>query len=432
MQIVGQILDAVFRPLSHAAALSRVPVLVALAQAAGLPPPKVDEYGTVLVADGALAVAISSGGGRRAHLVAVRGLAPGLRIARTDLGSRMRASAPSSDFEVGDPAFDDVVVLGLGSPDLLCLFDANTREQVRAVFSDGFDVRIAYGELVARLVRPAWRRADAVEPALRRLLALARCLQEPPDAAARLTRIATGDPLGPVRRRALRALLDLSPPDPATRDVLRAAVRDPEAWVRLDAARALGGEGEPVLQGLATDAQTDDEVAAQAIDALGARFAVSSARLVLARAVDAGRVRTAVAALAALARGGGAEAEVVADLLSRSAGPLAVAAADALGTLGGPAAESALVAALGVPETAVAAAAAAALGRSGGVACVPDLKAVESRGGDIRRAARTAVASIQLRLTGATPGQVSLAGGEAGQLSAADGQDGRVSFEPEA
>jgi hypothetical protein len=37
--------------------------------------------------------------------------------------------------------------------------------------------------------------------------------------------------------------------------------------------------------------------------------------------------------------------------------------------------------------------------------------------------------AIQLRLTGATPGQVSLASGDTGQVSVVDSTDGRVSLE---
>jgi hypothetical protein len=47
---------------------------------------------------------------------------------------------------------------------------------------------------------------------------------------------------------------------------------------------------------------------------------------------------------------------------------------------------------------------------------------------DLRRAAREAVARIQERLTGASPGQLSLAEGESGQLSLTDDERGRVAI----
>ena len=428
MLIFGRILEAVFRPLVRAVERRRAPRRLALAQAAGLQSPWVDAYGSVIATDGALTITISSGGKGRASIVAVRGLAPELGIARAGLGSRLMAPLSAGDVEVGDPVFDAAVVLGLGSPGLLCLFDASTRAQVRAVFDAGLDVRITDGELVARLVRPAWRRGDAVVRAVRRLVDLAHRLEEPTDAAVRLARMATGEPFGSVRRRALRTLVELAPQDPATRDVLRACIRDPEPGIRLDAAWSLAEEGAPVLQALAADPEVDDAIAAEAIDALGAGFALADARAVLTRALGAGRVRSAVAALSVLGRGGGAEVPGVADVLARTEGPIAVAAAGALAVIGGPSVEAPLVAALRVPDPTVAAAAAAALATCGGVASVPELKAAETRGGDVRRAARTAIAAIQSRLTGASPGQVSLATGDAGQVSVVDAADGRLSL----
>jgi hypothetical protein len=51
--------------------------------------------------------------------------------------------------------------------------------------------------------------------------------------------------------------------------------------------------------------------------------------------------------------------------------------------------------------------------------------------GDLRRAGRQAVAAIQSRLLGASPGQLSLAAGAAGQLSLADADGrGQVSLAP--
>jgi hypothetical protein len=51
----------------------------------------------------------------------------------------------------------------------------------------------------------------------------------------------------------------------------------------------------------------------------------------------------------------------------------------------------------------------------------------------LRRASRQAIAEIQSRLTGATPGQLALADGDAGQLSLADeGREGQVSLAEQA
>jgi hypothetical protein len=428
--VLAEILDAVFRPLARAVDVRRAPRRMALAQAAGLADPTVDGYGSVIARDGALTIVISSGGNRRAHIVSVNGLAPELRIARAGRGSRQRDTPSAGGVEVGDPELDPAVVLWLGSPGLLSLFDAETRARVRAEFAGTYDLRIAYGELVARLVRPAWGRGDALETTVRSLVTLAHRLEAPAEPAVRLGRMATGDPLGGVRYRALLTLIQLFPQAPGTRDFLRVALLDPEAAVRLHAAKAVGEEGKGTLRALAVDPRVDDAVAAEAIDVLGASFALADARAVAASAVGAGRVRTAVAAFSVVGRGGSGEVPGVADLLSRTDGLVAVAAVRALAAIGGPSVEVPLVAALRAPEAVVAAAAAGALVTCGGVASVPDLKTAEGRGGDVRRAARQAIAAIQARLTGASPGQVSLASA-GGEMSVADSADGRVSFRSE-
>jgi len=75
-------------------------------------------------------------------------------------------------------------------------------------------------------------------------------------------------------------------------------------------------------------------------------------------------------------------------------------------------------------------AAAVALGRSGSAAAVASLRQIETASPDAahRRAARQAIAEIQERLTGASPGQLSLAEGESGQLSLSEDAVGRVSL----
>jgi hypothetical protein len=51
--------------------------------------------------------------------------------------------------------------------------------------------------------------------------------------------------------------------------------------------------------------------------------------------------------------------------------------------------------------------------------------------GALRRAVRQAIAEIQSRVTGASPGQLSLAAGDAGQVSlVGEDQRGQVSLEP--
>jgi HEAT repeat protein len=116
--------------------------------------------------------------------------------------------------------------------------------------------------------------------------------------------------------------------------------------------------------------------------------------------------------------------------MSMEKGDLAVAAAEALGATGSPAAEAPLLAALerDIPDLRVAAA--RALGRVGTAAAVVPLKDAEGRAGDsaFSRAARQAIAEIQARLPGASPGQLSIASGESGTLSLVDDERGRLSL----
>ena len=75
-----------------------------------------------------------------------------------------------------------------------------------------------------------------------------------------------------------------------------------------------------------------------------------------------------------------------------------------------------------------------ALGQVGSSNAVARLRAVESTSKDetLRRAVREAVAQIQGRLTGATPGQLSLADGESGQLRLTEDETGRVTLHEDA
>ena len=75
-------------------------------------------------------------------------------------------------------------------------------------------------------------------------------------------------------------------------------------------------------------------------------------------------------------------------------------------------------------------AAAAALGQVGTRDAVLPLRSAE-RDGELRSAARQAIAEIHSRLAGAEQGQLSLAEGEAGRLSLAEAETGRLSLTDE-
>ena len=76
-------------------------------------------------------------------------------------------------------------------------------------------------------------------------------------------------------------------------------------------------------------------------------------------------------------------------------------------------------------------AAAIALGRVGSTAAVLPLKQTAERFSSdpqLSQATRQAIAEIQSRIPGASPGQLSLAGAEVGQLSLAQAEAGQLSL----
>jgi HEAT repeat protein len=169
---------------------------------------------------------------------------------------------------------------------------------------------------------------------------------------------------------------------------------------------------------------------AAAIAALGQNMTLERAKATLEFALRGKRPETARACAEALGECGPAAVEPLVEALAVRTGLVATAAARSLGALGTPAAETPLIRALNGDAPGLRVAAAEALGRSGTVAAVLPLKSVAERSGDrnLRRAARQAVAEIQARLPGASPGQLSLSATEAGQLSLADSEAGQLSF----
>ena len=130
-----------------------------------------------------------------------------------------------------------------------------------------------------------------------------------------------------------------------------------------------------------------------------------------------------------------AAVDVLTDVMAQEQGGLAVAAAQALEILRYPAAEPALILALQREQVDLRIAAAYALGRIGSVEAVLPLKETAERSWldlELRRAARQAIAEIQSRLQGASPGQLSLAATEAGQLSLAQAETGQLSLADDA
>lgn len=325
-----------------------------------------------------------------------------------DAGFSLRSTGRATgDVEVGHGRFDDRFNVRGETATVRARFDASTREAllelVRHPLSDG-QLTIADGEL--RAVLPQGRReslSDPVGAAFPLLGRIALRLAEPLDVAAALAQNARQDPVSGVRRLCLRALLSAHGPSEIVDGVLRDAAADPDPEVRVEAATAWGDEGVAVLHALVSDASVEDEPAARAVAALGPRMSPSVARAALvhelSNATRSRRTATAIACIAALGERGDAadEAMLRAVAVEQRHGGLRLAALRALG-------------------------------RTGSASTVPALSDIAKKAsGEIHLAARAAIASIQSRLHGATPGQLSLHVGGGGQVSLTDGADGRLS-----
>jgi len=207
---------------------------------------------------------------------------------------------------------------------------------------------------------------------------------------------------------------------------------DESPQFRLGVAKELGAKGREVLVELA-ESPTDDAVSAQAVAALGRDLPIERAREILVHALRRRLIQTARACLDALPGSGAAEdVELLAKVMAREHGELAAAAATALGSTGSPAAEKPLIETLQRADQAdLQMAAANALARVGSTAAVLPLKELAERTShhpELRQATHQAIAAIQSRLPGASPGQLSLAVAEAGQLSLAQTEAGALSL----
>jgi HEAT repeat protein len=317
------------------------------------------------------------------------------------------------EIEIGDPAFDEEYYVQGQAPLALAILDAETRRGLAGLLRGRVTVAgretveigpsLSDGILEVRIKESGFSgNRERVPQILAGVLDVARRLVAPADVAARLAENLRVEPEPGARLRTLLTLAREFHGHPVTREALLAARADSSAEVRLRAASYLGEEGRETLLALVEGAGTDDSCAARAVAALGSGLAGERAEAALRRALGgAGRPQTAQACLEALALLGRAEAEGLILLALRS------------------------------EDDAVARAAARAIGKVGTVVAVAALREAAERGGEMRRAARQAIAEIQGRLTGAEPGQLSLAGGEAGALSLADGEPGRLSLAEE-
>jgi hypothetical protein len=390
----------------------------------------------------------SSGQDRVAITIEGLGHRPGeLELRAEGLGTAVDKAIGARELTVGDPAFDDGVYVRGWPPLVFALFDAETRRVVLRFLQDRIDVpgsaigrslggraTVADGRLRVEMPDPSSAHPAHVADTLSGLLAVARRLARPADVAGRLAVNLGREPLVTVRARCLDVLVREYPDLRVTRRALRTALGDSTLEVRVQAAKALGDEGEPTLRAIASAEDGPDDIQARAIRALGERLSPELGESILHGALRRRRLPIAEACLEALGRH--RKDDIVgplAKVLAIERGALAAAAARALGTTGRPGAEAPLIDALGRLEGSAKLEAAVALGRVASAAAVAPLRRLEraSRDAALRRAAREAIAQIQERLSGASPGQLSLADREVGQLSLTEDEAGRVSLSEE-
>jgi len=329
------------------------------------------------------------------------------------------------EIEIGDPPLDSTFFIE-GPPRLVhALLDAETRHLLMAV-NAASRLEISNGALRADHMRD-WK----VSHVLPLVVKIAQQLAQPMDVMRRLTESAHHDPEARVRFQILLLLIRELPGNAWTLEALRTACSDPSPEIRLLAARNLGSEGRAVLLDLA-ESLVDDAVSAKAVSALDHELPFERTRAILTGALRRRHIQTARACLEALGKSeDAAEIELLDKVMTLEQGELAAAAAMALGATENPAAEPSLILALQREQADLRVAAANALGRVGSAAAVLPLKESAERFWldlDLRRATRQAIAEIQSRLQGASPGQLSLAGTAAGQLSLAQDEAGQLSL----
>jgi hypothetical protein len=349
--------------------------------------------------------------------------------------------AGMGEIEVGDEEFDRQVCIR-GMPDVVrAVLNAETRALVLALLRKDLPPVGPVDEVAVRDGQLEWELAedspgvlrDVLPHALECLLDLARRLSPPADLPAKVAENLATEREWRVRLESVR-LLAAHSAHAAARDGLARSCADERVEVRIEAALAVGGEEvRATLVEAALRAATDDRLAARAVTALDNATPPRTFLRLLGGALRTKRTAAAVACIGRLGSLGVPEVIYpLTKLLAVEGSDVAAAAAKALGVSAAAAGEDPLLEALGHSEAAVSIAAAEALGRVGSVTAVLRLQeAAENHrfDGELRRTCRQAVAQIQARLPGATPGQLSLSETDAGRLSLAESDAaGRVAI----
>jgi hypothetical protein len=380
------------------------------AEAIGLS--KISGFGTVEGRAGDLLVILGDRDRAPGTRVVIRGvMSLTLQVEGIESAFQKRMGVP--EIEIGDDEFDRALFVQGEATPVRALLGVRLRRRILRAFGGRLrddsrwaaappvldTLRIADGTLVAELHDTSSLTADPLEVSLAGLLDIARSLQGSEATLAALAQNAASDPQAGVRLQNLRALVREYGSEPVTATVLAAAEDDESQEVRLEAAIARGPEGRPALLALAAEGWTDDGVASRALTALGPHVPPDRARSVLEHALSSRKHATAAACLRALGHAG------------RDAVPL----------LWGNVAHA---------RTEIALAALEALAAAGTADDVPRLRELEASGTRaLASAARQAVASIQSRLAGASPGQLALTDGSDGRLSLTDEARGRVALD---
>ena len=356
------------------------------------------------------------------------------------------------DLLVGDPVFDEEILVEGRPRDVLARLDAPTRarllEELRRKRTE-----IAKGELRRDL--PDLLPAPTLVRDVRSLVELAKRLQLRGGVSENLARNAMGDPLPPVRLRNLEVAQSDFPGHGTTIAASRRALEDEDFAVRLQGARFLGEEGIPAVIAIATTEDPSEEARREAaqhgrhLAGVPAHVRVAALKH-LVQQLDEERLEPVLRHY--LEKGEGRARRLAVKTagtrVSRSLLPelrrlvddpdeeTAVALADTFGRLADPTAETDLQALLRHDSEPVRRHAAMALAGCGTVASIPLLRASVRSSWTENRLARTVdrtVAAIQSRVQGAEAGQLSLAQIEAdrGDLSlAGDGEGGELSIVP--
>ncbi len=346
----------------------------------------------------------------------------GLELRREGLSSMMGKVVRGADIELGDPEFDDAVLLRAEDESAARgTMDAATRERTLAGLRRELTVK---GETVT------WKKggfvADPKELArrAREVAELATSLRAPAHTGRALRDVGAHDPDPGVRRQTLSYAAAHAPE--FARAMATDMLEDPVPELRARAAAHSGPTGVPVAHELAVDPSMPDAVRALAIPTAAPALTDDELVELLGRV---GAIAAAAATAVARAKRH-ALAPHLPPLLTRS-DPEAIAAADALGAVGGPEHESELALALGAGSVDVQRAAARALGRIGTVRSVPALTP-HTQGlltdSLLKSDARAAIASIQHR-AGGTRGGLAVIGGAGGELAVAK-ERGGLSVEP--